>query len=186
MALALAILAWVLAAVLAIVLAALILPLRLELRVAAEETVRWSAAVRPFGRLGPRIPLNRAPRRKKRPKTPKTEKPARRSRLRSEPMRVARSAMGFVASVLRAIRIDTLRLDLKFGTGDPGDTGQIYGMLTPLIYGAGAGRHVQIDVEPVFDRAVVLGHAALDASVRPIRILWAALRFGWLAFGPAR
>lgn len=168
------------------VLAALFLPLRLEVRATAAGALRWTVALRPFGRFGPRIALRR-----RRPggaaqKTAADRGPARRPRRRADRRHLAGAGIGLMRDILGAVRIEDLFLDLRFGTDDPGETGQIYGMLTPVIFGLAGRRRFRIQIEPVFDRAVLAGRAGLDASITPAWVLPAVVRFGWAVFGPSR
>ncbi|WP_370399732.1 DUF2953 domain-containing protein [Sulfitobacter sp. JB4-11] len=177
------VLAWVLIGALAVILMALAFPLRLEVSLRKKDVWKYSGAVRPFGRIGPRIAL-----------TGRTKKPAKsgkptdaKVRKRShDPMRLLRAAVRLVLDILQRVRIDTARLDMQVGLGDPAETGQAYGMLAPLIYGSAAMPRVHIHVEPIFDRAISRGGADLNLSVVPFTLIKPLLRFGWSAYGAKR
>lgn len=176
----------VLAAAVAVLLAAIALPLHLELRAARDETLRFSLTVRPFGRFGPRIPL-----RNDKPKSEKTPKAAeqtrqKRSRWRGKPRLVIGAVIRLVTDIFGLVRLDRVELDMRFGTGDPAETGQAFGMLAPLIYGARGSQRIDFHVEPVFDRKALTGHANVDLSIIPALLVPPVVRFGWAVFGPAR
>ncbi len=101
-------------------------------------------------------------------------------------MRIAQAAIRLVTELMATVRFETASLNLRFGLGDPAETGQLYGQLTPLVYSASGCPRVRIDVEPIFDEATLTGRAALDLSVVPARLIAPFLRFGWSAFGPTR
>ncbi|UWQ60992.1 DUF2953 domain-containing protein (plasmid) [Leisingera caerulea] len=172
-------LAVLLAALLGLIVLVLVLPLRIELVLRKEAGLVFSAALRPLGGFGPRIRLSG---RRKTPAAPK--KPSRKRRY--ETRRIVPAAGRLAAAVLRRIRIRALILDAKFGSGDPAETGQLYGTLAPLVYGTLPARRLQVSLEPVFGRAVLSGRAELDVSVVPAALIGPAVRFGWDAFGPVR
>ena len=174
-----AVLAGLLAALLALIVLTLVLPLRIELVLRKEAGLAFTAALRPLGGFGPRVRLSGT---RKPPDTAK--KPSRKRR--HDPRRLVPAAGRLAAAVLRRIRIRALVLDAKFGSGDPAETGQLYGMLAPLVYGTLPARRLQVSLQPVFDRAVLSGRAELDVSVVPAALIGPAVRFGWDAFGPVR
>ena len=189
MLLVLQILGIVLLALLGAILLAIFMPLRIELQASRRDALSYSAALRPFGQFGPRIPLSKG--RAKPPQDAKVDKPppkktARRRRWKTHPMQMVRAGVQLIADVIGQFRIETADLDLRFGLGDPGETGQVYGQIVPLIHCASSLPHVRLCVEPAFDRAVLTGQAALDVSVVPARLVPPLLRFGWVAFGPVR
>lgn len=184
---AIVILLWLLAAVLALLLAALAMPLRIEFRATASETSRYCLALRPFGAVGPRIAVvdSDKPSRKKAP-VAKDKKAKTGKKTRSDPKRFAMAIVRFITDIFDQLHIKSAVLDLRFGTSDPAETGQIYGALTPFIYGTCANRRVYLNVEPVFDGAVFDGRAALDVTLTPARLIPPFVRFGWAFLGPNR
>ena len=62
--------------------------------------------------------------------------------------------------------------------GDPAETGLVFGLLTPLIYGARSDT-VRLDVRPDFDRLCAEGHLDAIVQITPVRLVPVALRFGW-------
>ena len=99
---------------------------------------------------------------------------------------MARAALRALVDILRAVHLDAAILNLRFGFGDPAETGEFYGQMTPLIHGLAGCSRWHVRVEPVFGDVVFAGRAQLDFSCVPARILWPVARFGWTAFGPAR
>lgn len=181
---------WALVAVLAVILLALVMPLRLELQVSRETALNFSAALRPFGRFGPQISLSDGKRKpkpsKKKPAKAERKKRSRRGFGKMQPMQFAQAAIRLVMDLISVVRVETATMDLRFGLGDPGETGQVYGQMTPLIYGTSGSSRVHVNIEPLFDRAALTGRAALDLSLVPMRLVPPFARFGWAAFGPTR
>ena len=176
----------ILVALLVVVAAAVVLPLHIELRAARDGAFRFNVVLRPFGGLGPRISLSdrkEKPAKRPRKRTRKSRKP---SRLRREPRIVLHAALRLLMEIFALVRLHRANLSLRFGSGGPGETGQIYGMLMPAIHGLGGASRANIHVEPVFDRAVLTGRALVDLSITPALLLPPFLRFGWVLFGPAR
>ncbi|NNE81464.1 MAG: DUF2953 domain-containing protein [Silicimonas sp.] len=176
---------WALVAAFAVILLVLVTPLRLELQVSRETAFRFSAALRPFGRFGPRISLSDG-QTKPRPKKPERKKKARRGFGKMRPKQFAQAAIRLAVDLIGLVRVEAASLELRFGLGDPAETGQIYGQMTPLIYGTSGVSRVDVTVEPLFDQAALTGRAALDLSLVPLRLVPPFARFGWAAFGPAR
>lgn len=172
-------LAALLAALFAVIVLVLILPLRIELELRKEAGLTFSVGLRPLGGFGPRISLSG------RQNPPPAARKLGRKR-RSDARRLVPAAARLVAAILRRIRIRALILDAKFGSGDPAETGQLYGMLAPLVYGTLPARRLQVSLEPEFGRAVLSGRAELDVSLVPAALIVPAVRFGWEAFGPGR
>lgn len=181
MSMVLAILAWTLAAAVLVLAAALFLPLRLELRGRVAEDATFAAGVRPFGRYGPRIPLKRQV---PKPEPEKTTK--KRRRFKGDVAPIVRAGVRLLQDVIGLLRIETLHLDLRFGLEDPGETGQIYGMLTPLAYGLPPDPRTGLSVEPVFGETTFAMTTVLDISVVPARLLPPLARFGWAFVGSRR
>ncbi|WP_299649238.1 DUF2953 domain-containing protein [uncultured Tateyamaria sp.] len=183
MSLALMVLVVVLVGMLVFLIVAMLMPLRIELVLTKHEAWRYKAACRAFGRFGPRISLSGH---KAQAQEPQTSQSARRLRGRTNLLRVIRAGARFGVDILHRAKFDAARLDMQFGTGDPAETGHIFGMLTPVIYGTVASSRLCLTVEPDFDQAILRGRVDLDLSVVPARLLLPAARFGWSVFGPKR
>ncbi len=87
--------------------------------------------------------------------------------------------------LLRQIELEEFRLTGRFGTGDPADTGAVFGMVSPLLYGIQTKR-VSITLKPDFNDACLDGRLRAALRITPIALLPPILRFAWRAFGPVR
>ncbi len=90
--------------------------------------------------------------------------------------------IALVQRLLGAVHIDDLRLDAEIGLGDPGETGQLYGQLCPLIYTTRG----HVSVRPNFDMACLQGAALARLHFTVLGLIWPFVRFGWRVFGPVR
>ena len=101
---------------------------------------------------------------------------------------MVRAGPGLIGGVLRCIRVDRFRVDCTFGLGDPAETGQVFGVLAPFVYGTrwAWGRADAVALTPVFDRACLEGEADVALAVTPMRLLGPVLRFAWATFGPGQ
>lgn len=177
---------WLLALVCLVAGLAVALPLRLELQVHKQAEWRVVAAIRPFGRYGPRIPIKKGP---PRPKTEKPQKEKSRKKRRAtprDPRALVSAGLRFVTDLLGCIRVGRLNVDAHFGLGDPAMTGEAFGMLSPLMYAAPAFPGVQVHVVPDFGRTVLTGAADIAFSIVPIRLFGPIIRLGWHLFRSAR
>ncbi|MCB4457910.1 DUF2953 domain-containing protein [Leisingera sp. McT4-56] len=172
-------LAALLAVLFALIVLVLVSPLRIELVLRKEAGLAYSAALRPLGGFGPRIRLSG-----RRQPHPAAKKPSRKRPF--DARRLVPAAARLAVAILRRIRVRALILDAEFGSGDPAETGQMFGMLAPLAYATLPARRLQVSLQPVFDRAVLSGRAELDVSLVPAALIGPAVRFGWDAFGPVR
>lgn len=176
-----------LAAGLLLLLAVLMSPLRFELRASLGEAPAYRVAVRLFGRAGPRLTVVDSDRpRRKRPLKPGRKTRRRAQKSVRDPARLLAAAARLLAELFSKLSVERLSLDLRFGVDDPAETGQIFGALTPFIYGTKGSGNVALTLEPVFDQAVLDGRAALDLHLTPARLILPLVRFGWAAFGPRR
>lgn len=103
---------------------------------------------------------------------PKSRKPAR----RPNPAMVK----DLVVDLLGRIQFNRLSVDGRFGTGDPAETGEIYGSLTPLIYRAESSfPRLSIEIQPVFGAACLEGQIIGRLRVTPLALVPPLTRFGW-------
>ncbi len=181
MVLALQILLWLIGLILLLLILALVLPLRLRLSFRSDPQSRYHVTVCPFGmRLtGIRVHDSRRRAPEEAQKTPKRKARKKRSRLKARTDAIL-TLPATLGQMIRAVHIDDLRIDGEFGLGDPADTGQLYGQLTPLIYGSRA----QVNLRPNFDMACLRGAADMQLRVIPIVFLWPIAGFLWRMFGP--
>ena len=142
MSVVLALLGWILVAVIGLIVLFAVLPLHLELLLTKEEAVRFSAALRPFGRFGPRIALSgrKKSAAKEEPKEPQAreKKSSRRKALAKNPRQIAGAAVRLVTDLIGCVEIRSASIDGRFGLGDPAETGQVFGLMSPLLYAAPA------------------------------------------------
>jgi hypothetical protein len=94
------------------------------------------------------------------------------------------AAPDLLAGLLRAIHLRYLKVDADIGLSDPADTGQVFGLLAPVIHSRRPADRVQIAVRPDFTAARLSGEAAAGLSVTPATLMLPAIRFGWRVFGP--
>ncbi len=179
----LAILFWLLIAAVLVVTAALVLPVGLRIEAMCDGPVRWRVDLQPFGRFGPRFRLPKP--KADKPKVRKKASKRSGKRLR-HPGRFANALFRLASDVISTIRLRRLSVDAKFGCADPADTGQIYGLISPFLYGGNGLQRVHLTAEPVFDETVFEGRAMLELAIVPISLLPPVIRFGWALYGPLK
>ena len=179
------ILLWVLGLLLLVVALAVATPLRLRLSAKSDPTWRSRVVARPFAGMCVPItiydstrPHEQKPQKEKTPVKSRTKRKSRRS-INAEALRLIPATIG---QMLRQIHVDNLLIDGEFGTGDPAETGQIFGQLTPFIY----ANNLDIRLRPNFAVACLRGRAEAQLSVIPIRFLWPLAALIWHAFGPRK
>ena len=189
MSIAILVLSLVLLAVLVLIVAVLATPVVFHAMLGNDPVLTYRVVARPFAGVGPPLRLadsaHPRPKKKKRAKRDKSgKKKGRRFGVRTPVL--ASEIPRLAAGLLRCVQIEDLTVDAEFGLGDPAETGQIYGFLTPLIYGCGALPGGRLSIRPVFDRACLSGTADLRLSLTPIALVAPLARFGWNVFGRGR
>ncbi len=198
----LAFLLWLLLGLLALILSILATPILIRIDAQSGPQPSLRVALRLLGGLTPAIVLTDSARagRKTRqgPKKPavradrETQDKARptersgkgrRSRING---RMIGALPQLIGDVVGRIHFDDLDLEGEFGLGDPAATGHAFGAMTPVLYGLSPSERISLDLRPNFDRAVLLGRIGTLIRITPLAFLPPALRFGWVAFGPAR
>ena len=161
------------------------LPVVFEFRLSRDPDLRMRVLLSLLGGRSPAMTLADSSRprkdRSRKDKAKDMPKKARRKRRRGNKPRISIvSARDLFWQLLDCIEIRRLRVQGRFGTGDPAETGQIFGLLCPLIYGLGptCGR-AEIDIEPEFREACLQGHLAGVIAVTPFRLVPPFARFGW-------
>jgi len=81
---------------------------------------------------------------------------------------------------MRRIHFDSLNVDIRFGTGDPAETGQIFGLATPFIYGFPSDA-VSVSLQPDFVQECFRGRIEAALHFIPVALLGPIVRLG-LAF----
>lgn len=177
-----AVLGWLCGILLAAIVLLLVLPMRLRLSLRTDPAFRSFLVVWPFG--GTIFPLRVFDTTRKGKTTP--DKPAKKRRKRSRSGRGRAEALltlpQTLGRMIRSIHFEELRINGEFGLGDPAETGQLYGQLTPIIYTTGHA----ITLRPNFDQACLHGRADAQVRVIPIAFLWPIAGFLWRMFGPWR
>jgi len=114
-----------------------------------------------------------------------------RSRLgaRRRPPLTARSfsaILGLVKGLIRRLDVEDIRVDAEFGSGDPAETGQIYGLLAPLTFSTHQIQNLSLVARPNFDERCLNGSADMRVRLVPIILVIPLVRFAWRLYGPAR
>lgn len=91
---------------------------------------------------------------------------------------------GFVKRVFKLVRdfltvadIRHFRCYLGVGLDDPADTGQIYGMLSPISVFLHAYPQINFSFIPLFDRETFESKLNIELKIIPVKIIWVFLRF---------
>lgn len=173
----------------------LLMPVRLSGWATTSPRLAYRLDARFFGAWAPRIPLldsARPCREAARLRQPPAAQPAgaRRPRARRSGVGGVNGARMFAAlprllgEMVGSVRWEAFHLDAEFGLGDPADTGQVYGCLMPLQFGAPWPPGVRIALRPNFERACLDGEVGATLRLRAASLLPPAARFVWRAFGP--
>ena len=73
--------------------------------------------------------------------------------------------------LLRTIRVRGLEMDLKLGLGDPAKTGQLFGLLSPVLANIRSTSSFYINVEPDFQEEDLCGYCYGSVRAYPIRLV---------------
>ncbi len=176
---------WLFGLLLVVAILSIATPMRLRVSAETDPVLRSRVVVRPFGGICLPIPVYDSHRARKQ-RRPEKASP-RKGRTEQKPKRrmnsgVLRRIPATFRRMLRAIHVDRLVIDGEFGTGDPAETGQIYGQLTPLIYVGGCDIHLR----PNFEMACLRGRAEAQLSLIPVAFLWPLAGLVWHMFRPIR
>lgn len=159
---------------LGLVLALVALPVHVAMSAEVGENTGVTVEVRPFGGIGPRLRIPAGRGAAEHPRSKRTHSTARKRRWRL-PRRLVRRLPGLALKMLRQIRIDRVALDLTFGTGDPADTGILFGQLAPLVHAVPGARGV-VALRPDFDHEKFHLRADVALHVTPLTLIWPVLR----------
>ena len=179
---------WVLAGLVGLILAVLAVPVVVRVRATTEPRARLRVEAGPFRAWVPGVTLvdSAAPRKNPGSK----EKKARpgggggpgKARLR----RMLAAAPDLVRGILSKFRVEHLRADAEFGTGDPAETGALWGALTPVLYAVPGGGGAGVSLRPVFDDRIFSGEVDVAVRVVPLSLAGPLLAFGWAVVAPWR
>lgn len=183
---------WILAgiALAGLGLTLLVLFAPLELRVSAEkrDKARIQIRIRWFWGLidkdmAARKPKKKPPEKKEEPKESKVPDPA---KIRQH-VRTAQAVFetpGFTGSVerlllrwWRAIDFDRFRVWGRFGTGDPADTGRMFGNIQAAMPPVYMAPRLEVELDPQFYETVLEGGAEIQFSSNLWRFTWPVLAF---------
>ncbi len=91
-----------------------------------------------------------------------------------------------LGELLLAIRFGHLRAEIDFGFDDPSDTGAVFGLLTPFLYGCPPVTGIALIARPDFGRARLEGHVEAALDVTPAKLIAPFVRYGWSVFQGTR
>ena len=80
-------------------------------------------------------------------------------------------SLRFARRMLRAIRVRELNVGLQIGLGDPAETGQLLGLVSPVTASVGAIPGVQMSVKPDFYEETLRGYCNGSVRIYPIRMV---------------
>lgn len=93
------------------------------------------------------------------------------------PPRLPRGVGRLIGELLACLRIDRLSAALTVGTGDPAETGGLYGQAMAVLVATRLDRSIRLT--PDFTRARLDGQGEAAVSVVPITLVPPIVRFGW-------
>jgi len=178
------VLLWLGASLLVGIFLVVILPIRVLCTWQSDPAKRAIVFLRPFGGVFPAVRVYDSARKG----AAKPEKPARKPGNKSGGRRghLRRIAVADVTALLdrliHAFQLEKLHGVAEFGTGDPAETGQLYGQLTPLIYSTGS----RLQLRPNFSETCLRGDALLQFRFTLLGLIWPLAWFGWRVMGPVR
>lgn len=79
--------------------------------------------------------------------------------------------------VVTSFQVRSLSIEGTLGTGDPADTGILYGRVQAAMPATYAVQRLDVDVQPDFDREVLEGAGELRLRARPLRVAWVLLSY---------
>lgn len=185
---------WIFLAVLAITLvlliAVLVTPVQIGCIAHSATGGRLMISARLLGGLTPTIRFYDSARRNVRKQPPqakqKKEKKKKKTKRAHQGLTRVRRTIAephLLADLLRPIHIERLAIDADIGFADPADTGQLYGLLCPVIHSGLLASPVSIAVRPDFSGPRVSGEIVAELSFIPVAFLPPAVRFAWRVWG---
>ena len=76
-----------------------------------------------------------------------------------------------IRRLVRSIHVRDVDVELEMGTGDPAETGLIFGLIGPSVAMAGSGFSSNIRIQPNFVENIFEGHAQVAVRVYPIMLI---------------
>ena len=171
-------------------------PMHLRLVAEAGDRFAAEAEIRVLWGLAPRVSLKaerHGHRVAKVLRKPRKRKPVRRQELQeerdegdrfsaAEVSRLLTALPDAALTALRRIHLDRLSLRAVFGFDDPADTGQVFGQLTPWIYGMPREK-CDVQVRPEFDGRRFEGSAEIAVHLTLLAVAWPLLRLALVIRG---
>lgn len=184
------VLQWLMAGFLSIIVLAMTMPVKFQLRWRSHPTSHFEVRARIIAGMAPPL-VTRSGNRNQTTSTEDTRKRARspvkhRRTRRLRILRAVRAAPDLIAGLVGPLRVESVTADATFGLGDPAETGQLYGILFPLIHSAAALPHTSICVRPDFSRHTLSGDVAATFRLVPLVLVVPLAAFAWQVFGPQR
>lgn len=173
---------WAIAACLLLLLLMLALPVHLRGDLDTSSAQRFRGQLKLFGGLTPWIDVSSTD--EKQIKPPQR---ARRAGSGLKPHTVGRlihAAPTTIRSLIRPIRASDGTLALTFGSGDPAETGEFFGLCTPVVYGASTALPFSVVVLPDFDERRFDVQASLAFRAVPLAFVPPIFAFVWRVWGP--
>lgn len=79
--------------------------------------------------------------------------------------------------LVTSFRVSALSIELTVGTGDPADTGVLFGRVQAAMPATYAVERLDVDIHPDFDREILEGAGELRLRARPLRVAWVLLSY---------
>ncbi|WP_121065523.1 DUF2953 domain-containing protein [Chachezhania antarctica] len=170
----------------AVVLILVIFPVHVRFRgsTIGEDPAHLRVAAAVLGGLAPEIVLFDSDRgnvedAKTAPEKPEKSPKPKSGKRQIPPVRqILPAAFRLLRDLLNVIHFVHLRADIVYGTGDPAETGEIYGKSMSFLYGARGVWPAEIALRPDFNRKVLEGEVDAALKLRPIALIPPAVRFG--------
>ncbi|MCP4384565.1 MAG: DUF2953 domain-containing protein [Hyphomicrobiales bacterium] len=175
---------WIVAAIGVLLIAVVSLPLRIRLRARSTPRGRIQVHVAAFGGFVPAICVIDSDRWRAKPKREEKDRRTSRTRNISRSLKLARQLPSLLSELIRRFRIFQIRAEGEFGLDDPADTGVVFGLLAPFVYGIPRTSGISLDVRPVFGQPCLSGRLDATVAVSPATLLPPVFRFAWRTFGP--
>lgn len=190
------ILAWIFLWAVLIILAvsALLLALPVRITICARSAPSWRFVVRAglLGGIVPVIPIvdSDRPGVSDAKKQKKAEIRARKKQGRRAGGRITgpsaqvwlRGIPALLGDLLAEIHFEQLNVQAIFGFEDPSDTGTVFGLLTPWIYGLPPHARISLQAQPDFGQVRLDGRADAAIRVTPARLALPFMSYVWTAF----
>ena len=114
----------------------------------------------------------------RKPASPGTSNERRRGRGRRRPdLTVIQHGIRLIGEILGQVNVRRARLDLSVGVDDPAATGEIVGVLAPVVAMANALPRTRVAIRPSFTGPTLEGGGEGEFRVVPIRLVPALLGF---------